>query len=108
MQKYGHKKQATNGYIYLYVLGSLKEFGTPIYKLEHRIVWEKAYGPIPDGMHIHHKNGVRDDNRLENLECVTPHQQNIGRKITSEISRIYIKRVYSKNQRKQRSEVDPY
>jgi DNA-directed RNA polymerase specialized sigma24 family protein len=28
-------------------------------------------GPIPDGLEINHKNGVRDDNRLSNLEVVT-------------------------------------
>ncbi len=39
--------------------------------LVHRIVWEKAYGPIPDGMVIDHINGVRYDNRLENLRCIT-------------------------------------
>jgi len=39
---------------------------------EHRIVWEKAHGPIPDGFQIHHKNHDRTDNRLKNLECVDP------------------------------------
>lgn len=37
---------------------------------EHRLIWEAAYGPIPDGMQIHHKNHIRTDNRLCNLECV--------------------------------------
>lgn len=36
--------------------------------LEHRFVWECAHGPLPDGATIHHKNGNRLDNRLENLE----------------------------------------
>ena len=36
----------------------------------HRDVWISANGPIPDGHHIHHKNGHRDDNRLDNLECI--------------------------------------
>ncbi len=34
---------------------------------EHRFVWEQAYGEIPNGWNIHHINGIRLDNRLENL-----------------------------------------
>lgn len=39
--------------------------------LAHRLVWEGFNGPIPDGFEINHKNGVRSDNRLENLELLT-------------------------------------
>ena len=38
----------------------------------HRHVWEQAYGTIPEGMQIHHINKVITDNRIENLELVTP------------------------------------
>ena len=38
--------------------------------LMHRWIWEQIYGPIPDGWEIDHINGVRTDNRLENLRCV--------------------------------------
>ena len=38
----------------------------------HRLMWEAFVGPIPEGMQINHKNGVKSDNRLENLEVVTP------------------------------------
>jgi len=55
---------------------------------EHRVVWEQAHGVIPTGWVIHHLNGVRDDNRLENLcamsrkrhspgEIIKPHQERI-------------------------------
>ena len=37
----------------------------------HRVVWMVTNGAIPLGLEINHKNGVKDDNRLENLELVT-------------------------------------
>lgn len=40
----------------------------------HRVVWEDAHGPVPDGHHIHHANHDRGDNRLENLVCL-PHSE---------------------------------
>lgn len=39
--------------------------------ISHRLIWEEAYGPIPVGHVIHHRNGNRLDNRLENLQCLT-------------------------------------
>lgn len=46
-------------------------------KLEHRLLWEKVNGPIPYGFDVHHKNTVRNDNRLENFELrpSTPHRK---------------------------------
>ena len=38
----------------------------------HRAVYEAFHGPIPRGLEVNHINTVRDDNRLENLELVTP------------------------------------
>ena len=38
------------------------------YVLEHILVWEKIQGkPIPSGYVIHHLNGIRSDNRKQNL-----------------------------------------
>lgn len=41
----------------------------------HRLVWIYHNGDIPKGIEIDHINGVRDDNRIENLRLVT-HQEN--------------------------------
>ena len=41
----------------------------------HRVVWTNSNGPIPDGLTINHRNGVKDDNRPENLELATMSEQ---------------------------------
>jgi hypothetical protein len=46
----------------------------------HRWIWEQIFGPIPDGWEIDHINGVRTDNRLENLRCVPQSVQMKNRK----------------------------
>ena len=38
----------------------------------HRLTWSAFNGPIPEGLQINHKNGQKRDNRLDNLEVVTP------------------------------------
>lgn len=36
----------------------------------HRDAWKTAFGPIPKGCHIHHRDGNVLNNKLDNLECV--------------------------------------
>lgn len=42
----------------------------------HRVVWELHNGPLLEGQMIDHINGIRSDNRLENLRIATVTQNN--------------------------------
>lgn len=66
-RKVGHFKPGT-GYVYMHWPPTQTE------RVVHRIVWESVHGPIPDGLQINHKNGIKTDNRIDNLELVTPRQ----------------------------------
>ena len=48
---------------------------------EHRVVWIKANGPIPDGHIIHHKDGNKRNVAIDNLELMMlrPHSVMSGR-----------------------------
>lgn len=40
------------------------------YVLGHILVYEENFGPIPEGYIVHHLNGIRNDNRPENLAAL--------------------------------------
>lgn len=42
------------------------------YVMEHRYVVYESGILIPDGWHVHHRNHVKDDNRLSNLAVMSP------------------------------------
>ena len=45
--------------------------------MAHRLIWEAMHGPIPETLQINHINGIKDDNRLINLELVSPSENAI-------------------------------
>lgn len=71
IHRQGHKKKRPDGYIYVYFPDHpcSSEEG---YIMEHRVVMEKEIGRYihPDEV-VHHKNHVRNDNRIENLQLMT-------------------------------------
>ena len=46
--------------------------GRTVFK--HRMIWEEHHGKIPQGFVVHHKNGNKHDNRIENLELLSCHE----------------------------------
>ena len=42
--------------------------------LSHRLIYIMHEGDIPEGLVIDHKNGIRNDNRIDNLRVVTRQQ----------------------------------
>lgn len=61
------------GYVQLQVSRRHRTYGQI---LAHRLIWEYEHGRIPDGFQINHRNGVKNDNRLVNLDQVTQSENN--------------------------------
>jgi hypothetical protein len=59
------------GYLQVHVMVD----GRRMSPMAHRVVWVHLNGPIPEGLTINHKNGIKSDNRPENLEIATFSEQ---------------------------------
>jgi len=42
----------------------------------HRAIWADSFGPIPEGYHVHHKDGDGANNDLSNLELIEGREHN--------------------------------
>jgi len=62
------------------------------YKYMHRDVWEHSNGEIPEKHHIHHKDGDKGNNSIDNLECVCgkKHISSHAKKRTGHLEKITI------------------
>ncbi len=63
------RHRASQGYVQVYVPEDHPNYEPGKRMLEHRLIIEKSLGrTLTKYETVHHKNGVRDDNRLENLQ----------------------------------------
>lgn len=68
----GGRRKTRKGYVQVLRPGHKRADGSG-YVMEHIIVFEKESGiEVPEGCCIHHLNGKKDDNRIENL-CLMTH-----------------------------------
>lgn len=69
----GHRKKRADGYIAIYNPEHSRA-SKDGYVMEHILIVEKYIGrPLKDGEVVHHKNFIRDDNRIDNLQLMTNH-----------------------------------
>jgi len=69
-QKYVNGSTSDSGYVRINLRkgGKLKSF------YAHRLVFAAFFGDIPSGLQVHHVNGIKQDNHIDNLELVTRHE----------------------------------
>lgn len=86
----GGVKMHGNGYLMQYV-GAEYTGTNNKYMLQHRYVMEQALGrKLEKYEQVHHKNGIRTDNRIENLELLLACNHPAGHRtvLTEDISRL--------------------
>ena len=59
------------GYQYIGCFVATTKKTKRIWKRVHRVIWETFKGKIPSGYEVDHRNDIRNDNRLDNLQLLT-------------------------------------
>ena len=81
----GGKTLSCNGYVYK-LCKDHPNANSRGYVMEHRLVMETYLGRfLTKKENVHHKNGIRDDNRFENLELWT-RAQPVGSRVEDKIA----------------------
>lgn len=81
-----HKKREPSGYVSVKVPDGHPMAMSNGYALEHRLVMSEHLGrPLLKSENVHHRNGVKDDNRLENLELWTTFQP-AGQRVADKVA----------------------
>lgn len=70
-QPIGAERITKDGYIERKVSDDSSLVPARRWQFVHRIVWEQANGPVPDGYCLRFVNGDKTDTRLENIECIS-------------------------------------
>ena len=79
----GARRTRGHGYVDVKVAFGIGEAG---WKSEHRFVMEQHLGrELYPHENVHHLNGIRDDNRLENLELWTSSQPS-GQRVADKLA----------------------
>lgn len=60
-----------------YACVCLRKNGKRYYQTIHKLVVIAFIGAITGGRQVNHKNGIKNDNRIENLEIVTPSENTL-------------------------------
>lgn len=68
----GLKSSAPQGYGYITNKGyhRIWDIKQKRYRLAHNVIWGNYYGDIPKGMQVHHIDGNKQNNNIENLKLV--------------------------------------